>query len=831
MKKLSFKLLMGAMLCAASASAGSLTEWTPTAGQHVTFRHGGSAHGYDYFMTATANGNNVTYSKFPTTKGNIFTLEESDTDGQFYLKNEETDKYIAMNVGEGAALNLTTDKITKFSFDTTSLTATTNGQQYGIKAENPQQNAKGIPYIHAAAPVNCVRWNAGDNSSWYVDIIDNIDTKTVTFSYQTADGTSLGSSTAEMLESDTPGTAAGTISGSGNAYTVTLPEGCKEFKLYSGKNETNLWAGTATAINSMTSTYANAHTFIEVPLTDGNFAIFAKGLNKFLPTLSNQVNVATINATNDPAKAGAFKIVRTQNDGKIYGAEYITDGNGQYLNKQSGIGTWWNNDQGSAWFMAYDEETFTTNISNYTKNNIAQSAYCVKLAAGKAALAIVASFTDYEQVTALANAVNALETARFGVAGTNIADLIKDVDDAITAVNDMKKLNLASKIAQLEAYPHGVGLGNYDIAAEITAAKNVANNEDATDEEIETQITAVQNVLNNIGEKLTMPVPGKFYRLKHATQSKYATSQTSGTQLAMANSDQSSNTVWYLDQEGHLVSFANGLVLGKFLSETTKTTWQCYLVSNTDKAGTVTFEAAPAVGKYLIHPSTGRNINNGGNTINSGNSSTFCTGDDWDIVEVTYLPIPATAANKYTAVYSPLPLGLGYGTTKRVTSHEGIISGQRFGKKELESIPANTPVLLELTENHDITSGHVFLPILAESTAGELDGENTNHLSGGIYATAKADGTNYYVAGAEADKFTAHTGDYIPGFTAHLAVATANAPEQGHFTISTYDDVTSIVDIEAATPATDAVYDLQGRRVNADARGIVIVNGKKAIRK
>ena len=48
--------------------------------------------------------------------------------------------------------------------------------------------------------------------------------------------------------------------------------------------------------------------------------------------------------------------------------------------------------------------------------------------------------------------------------------------------------------------------------------------------------------------------------------------------------------------------------------------------------------------------------------------------------------------------------------------------------------------------------------------------------------------------------------------------------------IAIVDNATAIAEIARDTDAPQAIYDLQGRRVNAVQKGIYIINGKKVVR-
>lgn len=388
----------------------------------------------------------------------------------------------------------------------------------------------------------------------------------------------------------------------------------------------------------------------------------------------------------------------------------------------------------------------------------------------------------------------------------------------------------------------GTDLGQYTRTGDFSTQLAAANEKLAsgtTDEKL-AAATALRTAQAACTYALNMPAPGKFYRLQHTNANKWATSQSNGSgRINMVqNGKNNPNAIWYLTDDNKLVSLANGLVLGKFAKDDNgeEGSWQCVL-STDEKAATVSFSAGQTIGQYVISPSSGRNIFNGNATVDCGDATdgNYC----WRITEATWIPVALPAdveTGHYVPFYSPVPLyktSANNGTgTQRVKAHIGSISDSYVVKSELSEdiIPANTPVMIEYIT--DIESGSVFLQVAPQPEAGIItlaDDDNTSSLSGSIYATAKADTHSYFtVANGDTPKFAAHSEDetYIPGFTAHIAVETANAPANGYTIVS--EVPTAIETVDAPAKGNDTWYDLQGRRVARPAHGIFInAQGKK----
>lgn len=383
----------------------------------------------------------------------------------------------------------------------------------------------------------------------------------------------------------------------------------------------------------------------------------------------------------------------------------------------------------------------------------------------------------------------------------------------------------------------GTGLGQYtrtgDFSGELAAA-NEKLASGTTDEKL-AAATALRTAQAACTYALNMPVPG-FYRIKSTANSKYISSNTvqgsfSGVAtpiLAMATGNNNDvKQIWYYDGET-LVNWADGRVIGKYESNS-GATWNVFVKGDDKAAATITFGENATIGSYTL-TAPGNILCADANNLSVPGGS---RSDAWTLEAVTWLPVPVDAAieaGHYIPLCSPMPLyktAGNYGAgTQRVKAYIGAISDAYVVKSEVEGnqIPANTPVMLEYITG--IENGNVFLQV--GQVQPQAQAETTNHLSGSVYATEKADTHKYFtVSNSATPQFVAHSDDesVIPGFTAHLAVPTADA--QTAYTL--VDEVpTAIEAVDAPQVAGAAWYDLQGRRVTRPAHGIFInAQGKK----
>lgn len=432
--------------------------------------------------------------------------------------------------------------------------------------------------------------------------------------------------------------------------------------------------------------------------------------------------------------------------------------------------------------------------------------------------------------------------------GNNSAWFINLSDEATAASQNLKGAISRNDKSIGTNYGQWTVTGVDNFTELINTAKS--KNNDTTEA---TEKRAAASALNTAMESATLtfnaPQPGKFYRIQCVNGNKYLTSvpkdatqningqnvtvQSLTTEAIDANNLQA-KTIWYLDENMKLVAFNGGTCI-KY--GTSSKNWS--LVTESE-ASTVQFVESNAVpGKLNIVINGNRYIYGKNGEVDSGDNNARDFTDDgylWNVTDATWLPIPtaATTTGDFHPLYLPVPLyktdnDNGAGAT-RVTAYKVVRSGGYAVKSQITGniIPANTPVLLQCTQAPQ--DGHIWLQVAPDASA-QAQIDEDNHLSGSIYATTKADTHSYFtVANGDTPKFVAHTADEtIPGFTAHLAVETANANAAGYTLVDAVP--TAIEAVESAANDSETWYDLQGHRVNAPAHGFFInANGRKVIR-
>jgi len=148
-------------------------------------------------------------------------------------------------------------------------------------------------------------------------------------------------------------------------------------------------------------------------------------------------------------------------------------------------------------------------------------------------------------------------------------------------------------------------------------------------------------------------------------------------------------------------------------------------------------------------------------------------------------------------------------------------SGDKATATAVENtIPANTPVLLNGSGEATFTGAAAAVAATANNAAGTLTGvfEKTK-VAQGSYVLQNLDGGIGFYKVASDDI-------YVNPFRAYLT-AQASA---SRIAIS-YDNVATGIQTVAAQQTDDTVYDLQGRRVSAPTKGLYIVGGKKVMMK
>lgn len=454
-----------------------------------------------------------------------------------------------------------------------------------------------------------------------------------------------------------------------------------------------------------------------------------------------------------------------------------------------------------------------------------------------------------------------------------------NLSDAITAFNDV---NINAALRRIRYYFDGAignAVGQYN-NAENTAEKMyedavaISNGTMEADDDTKKAIVAALDIANL--HKIEL-VYGRYYRLKNKVSNLYVSSISSFTDtngrsfMDLTEDGTRSNTVFYLDKQGDnltIVSFDEGLVMSKF-SKNKEDNWT--LVPQGDPlAATYTTITDKENGYFLIHASDSednhRHMYGGSDTANgkvvdAGDLQT--DGYQWRFELVTELPatlynVDTNEPNGWTSIHSPVELEVKDGNA---TVYTGKFNGTKVEKTKLgdgKTIPANTTVLLHYagdgtsteTALPDIRSevSYIYLTVKYTDEQAEVEEENLydslydgdssatdatlRDLDGGIYAQVKKnDEYKYFTLHASStNNFREHdtSVDYVPGFKAHIALAHAEVPEEPVFEIVDPDS-SKISEIAADGVKNGKVYDLQGRRLAAPAKGINIINGAKVL--
>lgn len=402
-------------------------------------------------------------------------------------------------------------------------------------------------------------------------------------------------------------------------------------------------------------------------------------------------------------------------------------------------------------------------------------------------------------------------------------------NEDIAAAKSVLNSAIAAKEANL-----GTTVGTYSLTEEqvaaVSAAKDVYNNADATYAQIDAAVASV----NAIVRTLNMPVAGHFYRIQNVNSGKYIENVNTSSRINVVDdvAGNTPGTVLYYDGS-RLVSYSTGLVLGKFLSAGNKASWQFFDKDATDASANIVFAESATAGKYTICPSDGRYIYGAGTQVDCG-SGDENNGYRWTITEVTWLPVYFGDAAE-TTIYSPVALNLG-GRAKAHTLYANTEAPAELVKTEVAAIEPNTPYLLtdhttNTTQGWNATTKCVYLQVNDAGAAAAA--ENPNALSGSIYATQKASGKSYFTLGTESEDayFLAHSADYVPGFSAHYAVAADAVVAEGKYKVVSEDKKTTGISevVAGGENGAKVIYDLQGRRVANASKGIFIINGVKTL--
>ena len=350
------------------------------------------------------------------------------------------------------------------------------------------------------------------------------------------------------------------------------------------------------------------------------------------------------------------------------------------------------------------------------------------------------------------------------------------------------------------------------------------------------QINAAYNNLKNLdtetNKEIALPIAGKFYRIQNESANAYLVSGTgTGKAQFAAAAGNAKNNIFYYDGT-RLLSYDNGYYLSeKNYGGNPGNPFVNYTETLGEGAATTfAFAASPVYGKLLIKFSNGSRALYSAGAGNSDAAGSENTGQHYRfaVTEVEWLPVPMNTEAGYATLYSPVQLGLGDAGVDRVDVY--TVSSTTSSKATLTKqtcVPAETGVILKY--NSGIENGMVYLPVQPKTVDGV-----SSELSGTFAKTSVTD--DAYVLSKPSDqvglfKAQKSAGAWINNaFRAYLPAGTGNA----RFLTFDFDDNAetgiNAIEIEEATPADAAIYDLSGRRVQSAKSGLYIINGKKVIK-
>lgn len=376
----------------------------------------------------------------------------------------------------------------------------------------------------------------------------------------------------------------------------------------------------------------------------------------------------------------------------------------------------------------------------------------------------------------------------------------------------------------------GGGLGQYsgvdysavEAAKATVEALQARENEtrySITNSEITSAIAAVNNSL--AGATLNQPATNKFYRFKNLSSKKYLTSTLTDNKMTMGEAGNTRESVFYLTEDNKLISYENGLFSQNFTS------------------GNYAFEAVGSEGHAVVfaqgnpvnaatscyHLSCGvRSLYGKNATLDAGGNIAVNNNDngyDWAIEEVQWLPVAVSSTAKYGTLYAPVDLAL----RDNLEAYTATVDGDKLQLQAVtDKIPAGTAVILKDNgADRDKGTNCIYLEVTSDAKA-----VSGNDLVGTYKAIAKPAQDIYtlqYPSSEDGIGFYKYTGANLGGFKAYLAPSTPLANGLSF----DFGAATGLDNVATELPADAPAYDLTGRRVNKNTKGIIIVGNKKVI--
>lgn len=381
---------------------------------------------------------------------------------------------------------------------------------------------------------------------------------------------------------------------------------------------------------------------------------------------------------------------------------------------------------------------------------------------------------------------------------------------------------LTTLIASCEPFKDKIGAGLNQFTSDnllpaLTAAETVVTTDIYEHPELDA-ITA-RDALKAAKEVLTInqPEPGKFYRIKNASNNKYISSTTvpDGRQ-SLIDDGTDPSTVFYLSADNRLT---NSIILNlnkdcRPVATDLGTTYE-FLINNN---GYYMIKSTERTEPWYPHYDNGDLLSydfTGGNYADK-------LADAWILEEVTDQTqrpkIQKDITTQYATIAAPVALNIPTG----IKAYTAKVNGESATLTEITGgvIPAGVAAVLESSEasSYDFTfaaSGSTDNEndLVGVYTATEIPAETAAYI-----LTSGTQGVGFYLLNSE-DRELAANKAYL--------VAPAEAAGIKAFT---FGGTTGIESTEATVETAEEYYDLQGRRVLNPTKGIYVTkSGKKVL--
>lgn len=214
------------------------------------------------------------------------------------------------------------------------------------------------------------------------------------------------------------------------------------------------------------------------------------------------------------------------------------------------------------------------------------------------------------------------------------------------------------------------------------------------------------------------------------------------------------------------------------------------------------------------------------NPTRPGNDcSTWAVYNNWTLTRYisssTVESVTVTAAG-YATYVSSLPLDY---TSTDIKAYTAKVAAGKVVLTQINKVPANTPVVLY--KEGGATEG---IPVAASTDTPAA----SDLVAGTGAAVATADGethTNYILNnGGNGIGFYLANDKIVAANRAYLHVPNTEKAATARLTIVFDDQTTGIADLKAAAKG-DAIYNLNGQRIEKATKGIYIIGGKKMMKK